>query len=219
MNPRPPAGAPGPPPPYARVIRRFVRLGAKDEVARLLDRLHPADIVKLLKTLGPVEQKAFIDILIGHERAGSVLAELPPLLVASVLSHVADERIATLVSRQAPDEAADILGLLPEERVDAILKRLDDRTGTNLDRLMTYGRDTAGGMMTTRFLALQKDTLVSEAMARIRVEHEAETAFYLYVVDQVGRLEGVLILGIAQPATHAHVLDRLQEQIDAFNLR
>lgn len=194
MNPRPPAGAPGPPPPYARVIRRFVRLGAKDEVARLLDRLHPADIVKLLKTLGPVEQKAFIDILIGHERAGSVLAELPPLLVASVLSHVADERIATLVSRQAPDEAADILGLLPEERVDAILKRLDDRTGTNLDRLMTYGRDTAGGMMTTRFLALQKDTLVSEAMARIRVEHEAETAFYLYVVDQVGRLEGVVSL-------------------------
>jgi magnesium transporter len=188
--------------PYMRVIRRFVRLGARDEVARLLDRMHPADVVQILKTLAPTERKAFEEVLLAHARAGSVLAGLPGLQVAEILAEVSDARIAALVSRQAPDEAADLLGLLPEARVDAILKLLDEKTAANLDRLMTFGKETAGGMMTTRCLALERHTRVSEAIARIRGEPEAEMVFYLYVVDDIGRLEGVVSLRqlvLAQP--------------------
>lgn len=179
---------------YSRVIRRFVRLGARDEVARLLDRMHPADVVEILKIMPPAERKAFLDVLLAHERAGAVLTDLPEAVLGGILSEVSDERLALLVSRQAPDEAADLLGLLPEDRADTVLKRLDEKTAANLDRLMTYGRETAGGMMTTRFLALDRQTRVSEAIARIRGEPEAEMVFYLYVVDGFGRLEGVVSL-------------------------
>jgi magnesium transporter len=193
---------------YSRVIRRFVRLGARDEVARLLDRMHPADVVETLRVLSPAERKAFLDVLLSHERAGAVLADLPDSVLAEILGQVGDDRLALLVSRQAPDEAADLLGLLPEDRADAILKRLDEKTAANLDRLMTYGRETAGGMMTTRCVALERHTRVSEAIARIRGEPEAEMVFYLYVVDGYGRLEGVvslrqLVLARAEQELHA----------------
>jgi magnesium transporter len=177
-----------------RVIRRFVRVRARDELARLLDRLHPADAVQALQGLPPTERQEFIDVLIGHPRAGSILAELRPHLAREILDQVSDERVASLIGRQPPDEAADLLGLLPEQRADAVLKLLDESIAAVLDRLMTYGRDTAGGMMTTRFLALESTVRVSEAIARIRGEPEAEMVFYLYVVDAHGRLEGVVSL-------------------------
>lgn len=194
MIPRPRAPDPATSRPYTRVIRRFVRVGARDEVARLLDRTYPADVVQILKTLSPADRKAFIDILVGHPRAGPVLAVLPEPLTADILSQVGDERVAAVLAREPPDEAAVLLRLLPEGRCDAVLKLLDERTAANLDRLLTYGRATAGGMMTTRFLSLERTTRVSDAIARIRAEPDTETAFYLYVVDDAGRLEGVVSL-------------------------
>ena len=175
-------------------MRRFVRLGALDDVRRLLDRMHPADVVQILRTLAPAERKAFTEVLLAHERAGDVLADLPEPQVEEILASVSDERLASLVSRLAPDKAADLLRLLFEDRVVAILKRLDEKTSAILDRLMIYGPETAGGMMTTRFLALERRVRVGEAIDRIRSEPEAEMVFYLYVVDEAQRLEGVVSL-------------------------
>ena len=195
--------------PYPRIIRRFVRLGAREEVARMLDRTYPADVVQIMKALSPAERKAFVDILVGHARAGSVLAVLPESLTSDILAQVGDERVAAVVSRQPPDEAAVLLRLLPEERAEAVLKLLDETTSGTLDRLLTYGPETAGGMMTTRFLALERSTRVSEAISRIRGEPEAETAFYLYVVDAAGHLEGVVSLRqlvLARPDQELHAI-------------
>ena len=194
MNPQTPSHTQAPSPSYMRVIRRFVRVGARDEVARLLDRLYPADAVQVLQGLPPNERQEFVDVLIGHARAGAILAELRPDLAREILEQVGNERVAGLVGRQEPDEAADLLGLLPEERGDAVLKLLDDATAANLDRLMTYGRATAGGLMTTRFIALDSSVRVGDAIARIRSKPEAEMVFYLYAVDGHGRLEGVVSL-------------------------
>ncbi len=194
MVTRTPAGALAASRPYARIIRRFVRKGARDEAARLLDRMHPAEVVQILRTLPPAERKSFTEILLSHERAGEVLAALPESQVGELLSQVGDDRVAALLSRLPPDDAADLMGLLPPERGDAVLKLFDDKTAATIDRLMTYGKETAGGMMTTRYVALDRHIRVSEAIARIRSEPEAEMVFYLYVIDEFGRLEGVVSL-------------------------
>lgn len=180
--------------PYTRVVRRLVRIGAREDVARLLDRMHPAETIELLKSMPAAERREFLCVLTGHPAAAPVFAELPPSLLAEVLGQATDDGIAALVARLPPDEAADMLRLLPPERADAVLKILDERTAANLDRLMTYGHATAGGLMTTHFLALPGTASVAEAIARIRKEPETQTVFYVYVVDQAGRLEGVVSL-------------------------
>ena len=194
QTPSPPHAPPRGGRAYTRVIRRFVRLGALDDVRRLLDRMHAADVVQILRSLAPAERRAFLEVLLAHARAGEVLAGLPQAQQAEILAHAGDDRVASLVARQAPDEATDLLRLLPEERADSVLKLLEDKTAATLYRLMTYGPATAGGMMTTRFVALDRHTRVSEAIARIRSEPEAEMVFYLYVVDENQRLEGVVSL-------------------------
>lgn len=207
MTPPPEKPAPGGRP-YARVVRRLVRIGARDDVARLLDRMHPAETVELLKSMPAAERREFLSVLTGHPAAAPVFAELPQSLLAEILGQATGEGIAALVARLPPDEAADMLRLLPAERADAVLRLLDERTAANLDRLMTYGRDTAGGLMTTHFLALPGPTSVGEAIARIRREPETETVFYVYVVDQAGRLEGVVSL-------RQLVLARPEQTLDA----
>lgn len=180
--------------PYSRVVRRLLHVGARDDVGRLCDRMLPADIVELLRSLGPSERRLFLGILSQHDAAASVFALLPPPLRTEVLDQTADGAIASLVARQPPDEAADLLGLLEPARADAVLHLLDEKTAANLDRLMTYGRATAGGMMTTRFIALPGATTVAEAIARLRAGAPDETVFYVYAVDEAGRLEGVVSL-------------------------
>ena len=208
MTPPPEKTGPGSRP-YARVVRRLVRIGARDDVARLLDRMHPAETVELLKSMPSAERREFLGVLMGHAAAAPVFADLPQPLQAEILTQASDEGIAALVARLPPDEATDMLLLLQAERADAVLKHLDERTAANLDRLMTYGHHTAGGLMTTHFLALPGPISVGEAIARIRREPETETVFYVYVVDQVGRLEGVVSL-------RQLVLARAEQTLDAI---
>ena len=194
--------------PYVRVVRRLLHVGARDDVGRLVDRMLPADIVDLLRSLGPGERRLFLGILSQHDAAASVFALLPPALRTEVLEQATDAAVGSLVARMPPDEAADLLGLLDPARADAVLHLLDEKTAANLDRLMTYGRDTAGGMMTTRFIAVPGDTTVAEAIARLRSGKQDETVFYVYVVDEAGRLQGVvslrqLVLGRPEQTTES----------------
>src|SRR5262245_64911311 len=100
----------------------------------------PADIVDLLRSLGPSERRLFLGILSQHDAAASVFALLPPPLRTEVLEQAGDGAIASLAARMPPDEAADLLGLLEATRADGILHLLDEKVAANLDRLMTYGR-------------------------------------------------------------------------------
>src|SRR5436309_340535 len=117
---------------FTRVIRRFVRLGALEDVRRLLDRMHPAEVVQILRTLAPAERKAFTDVLLAHERAGEVLADLPEPQVEEILVHVNDERIASLLAVPVVDTGNVLCGIVT---VDDAIDAITDETTREMYRL------------------------------------------------------------------------------------
>jgi CBS domain-containing protein len=167
-------------------------------------RLHPADIADIVEDLGSKERRAVFEEL-SEDVAADTLEEMEHEDKVSVIEHMDLDRASEILDEMAPDEAADILGDLPEERAVAILARMEREEAADVEELLAYSEDTAGGLMTVDYVAVS-DKLVAEAcIAELRrLEPDAESIYYVYVVDEDGHLEGVLSLRdliVAQPST------------------
>lgn len=102
---------------------------------------------------------------------------------------------ATVFAHMAADDAVDILNELDKDKVASFLTLMDQEAASEIKDLLHYEEKTAGSIMTTEFVALFKTQTVSEAMMNLKnVAPNAETIYYLYVLDDHNHLSGVLSL-------------------------
>lgn len=162
---------------------------------RQLNELHPADIAEILTDLDTHERATMFRSL-DPETAADALAEVEdPRIQTQLLETVSQEHAADILEEMQPDEAADLLSELPQETSTALLRKMEVDEAQDVRELLTYAPDTAGGMMTTEFVALPADLAVEEAFARLRTAApDVEHIYYLFVVDADQRLVGVLNL-------------------------
>ncbi|MFS8063976.1 MAG: magnesium transporter [Luteimonas sp.] len=159
-------------------------------------QLHPADLADRLQRLDADETEA-------------VLRGLPANKVAAALAEVEEDRLpdflgifdavqlAKILIHVAPDSAADLLQQLsPGKRRDA-LSTLPHEFAEGVRKLLRYPEDTAGGVMTNRFIALRDEMTVEEVRELLREraqEERTEDIAYLYVTDADHHLVGVVSL-------------------------
>lgn len=118
-----------------------------------------------------------------------------------------DPRFASMVlAEMAADNAVDILNELDKDQVASFLTIMDKTSADEIKQLLHYEEKTAGSIMTTEFIAIMKTKTVKQAMHQLKEEApDAETIYYLYILDEDKRLVGVLSLRdliIADDDTH-----------------
>jgi magnesium transporter len=156
--------------------------------------LHPADIADIVEEMAADERKAVFEQL-DVETAAEALAEVQPEMQASIVSDLDEERAADILEEMAPDEAADLLQDLPEERRDELVELMDTEEKQDVEELLTYPEDSAGGIMTTDLISLPGELTTQQAIERLReLQPDPELTYYLYVIDAQGRLDGVISL-------------------------
>ncbi len=169
-----------------------------------LAKLHPADIADIVEELGRAERTAVFAAL-GQDLAAETIEELEPRQQLSILQEMDTEQASILLEAMAPDEAADILGDLPAARAHELLERMQTAEAVDIEELMAYGENTAGGLMTPDLVSVADGLTAQECIEELRrMEPEAESVYYVYVVDDDHRLIGVLSLRdliVAQPLT------------------
>lgn len=102
---------------------------------------------------------------------------------------------ADLLEEMPPNEAADLLGALRDEVAEELLDQMEDEKAEEMRELLTYEEDTAGGVMTTDYVAIPGRVTVGEAVEQIRTtETMPETTTVLYIVDVEERLMGIVPL-------------------------
>jgi CBS domain-containing protein len=166
--------------------------------------LHPADLAEILSDLSRSESASLLESL-DVKTVADTLEEVEPDFQASLVEAMPDEKVADVLEEMAPDEAADLLAELPEVRSQGLLELMEDDEAEDVRKLLTYRDDTAGGIMTTEFIAVPADYTAERVISMLRQQaEEAETIFYVYVVNAENRLVGVFSLRelvLAQPET------------------
>ncbi|MGZ6273592.1 MAG: magnesium transporter MgtE N-terminal domain-containing protein [Candidatus Limnocylindrales bacterium] len=169
-----------------------------------LAELHPADLATIIDQLSRSDRVGVITSL-DDEIAADAIGEMEPETQADILEDLEPERAADILEEMDPDEAADLVADLSEESREEILGLMEKDEAEEVQELMTYAEDTAGGIMTTEFVAVPATLTAAETIDRLRqLEPDAETIYYVYVTDDDNRLVGVLSLRdliVAKPET------------------
>lgn len=157
--------------------------------------MHPAEIADIIEELDRYEQEALFKSL-EKNKAAETLSELDDTNVQkSLLAAVGRERAADLLEEMPPDEAADLLQDIDEREARELIGEMDKDDARVVEELIKHEEDTAGGLMTTEFVTLAEDITSEQAIDFLRNNaKEAETIYYIYVVDKNSRLKGTVSL-------------------------
>lgn len=183
-------------------FRRLVRRGAIGHAHNLLEKLHAADVAQMLRHMEEEEKRSTFRMIEDRERAAQILSECDDQTAKELLTPLETSEVAALFHEMDADDVTDLITLLPDEKAKAVLEILKARVAEPVADLLQYDEQTAGGIMTPHCLALHEGMTAQEAITHVRKESEAETVFYIYVVDNDNHLEGVISLRqllLAQP--------------------
>jgi magnesium transporter len=161
---------------------------------KLIDEMQPADLADLIEHLDS-EERLYLFEMLEPEGAGDVLMEIEPPVLESILGDLNNEAITEIVQELQSDEAADLVGDLPKDRAKEIIETLDSEASDELEKLLPYSEDTAGGIMALEYVAVKEHLTVQEAINIVREKREeVENLYYLWVVDDSEKLVGVISL-------------------------
>jgi flagellar motility protein MotE (MotC chaperone)/sporulation protein YlmC with PRC-barrel domain len=169
-----------------------------------LQELHPADLATIIDQLTPRDRAGVLASL-DDEAAADAIEEMEPETQVEVLEDLAPERAADILEEMSPDDAADLVADLSDEAREGILALMERDEAAEVEELLGYPEDSAGGIMTTEYIAVPATLTAEQTIQRLReLEPDAETIYYVYVIDVDNHLVGVLSLRdliVAKPET------------------
>jgi magnesium transporter len=177
-----------------------------ETLVNLIERGEPAAVETFIGGLTPVETalamsrledelRTRLINLLAPEEAADMLRDLPQEQAAGLITEISHSAAAAIVDQLPADEQADILGDIPSSDAEAILNAMPGTDAEEARTLLRYPPDTAGGLMTSEYVAYPSTATVSDVILDLErnSEHYAEYQVqYLYVSGSDGRLLGVL---------------------------
>ena len=204
---------------------------------RKLAKLHPAQIADLVEQASHEEGEEIIEAVgLDRELEADVFEELDTEHQLEFLEDRTDVDAARLLSRMEPDNAADLINEIDQDRRLTILESLPADQQSKVRHLLSYNADTAGGLMNPDFVSVPATATVAEALDAVRSSNvPGESLHVVFVLDENGQPIGAsslaplvrardtdLALSVARTQlTHVHPewdLHRVARKMSDFNL-
>jgi magnesium transporter len=160
-----------------------------------IETISPSDFADRLERLpGDTARELFLRL--PPDNAAAVLGELEHEKAAELLQDTEAEQAAAIFELLSPNQIADLLPALPVTARETVLARLPAELSAAAQALLRYPPDCAGGIMDNRFIAVQVEDTVSQALNRLRSGAKQRTGdvTYIYAVDSSQKLAGVVSL-------------------------
>jgi magnesium transporter len=177
-------------------LRELIDQKDKKSVDDLVSNLHPADIADIFDELN-IEEARYVYLHLNGEERSDVLIEMEEDTRERFLKLLSGEEIATqFIKEMDSDDAADVIGELPEQRQEEILQHIEDveQAGEIVD-LLSYDEDTAGGLMAKELIKVNVNWNIPTCIREMRKQAaDVDEVYYVYVVDDDDVLQGLLSL-------------------------
>ncbi len=169
--------------------KSLIDAGDWGKVVALLAALHPADLVDLALELEEDDRRQLLDRL-PNDLVGEMFSFVEDEALGELIRSVRLEDLPAVLEEVEDDVAVDVLQQLePEEREEALAALDRDEVAD----LLRFAEESAGGLMSRGFVALHEGITVAQAIDYLRVlRPAADRAYYLYVIDSDGRLQGTV---------------------------
>ncbi|MGP9039724.1 magnesium transporter [Cytobacillus kochii] len=186
----------------ALLIIKALKDNKQKEFNRILDELQPYDIAQAYDHLPEKHKKRFL-LFMTADRLAQLLEELNKDMQLEVLNKLENEKTGKVLDLMDNDDLALLLHDMSAEKIEGLLAGMKQSESRIIQNMMTYPPETAGRLMTNRFVWIRDYYTVREAVEKLKSFAEyAETINYLYVIDQDRKLVGVVShrdLLIAEP--------------------
>ncbi|MHC4520719.1 MAG: magnesium transporter [Planctomycetota bacterium] len=185
-----------------------VRFAMVDEQRQLLEEMEPLleaqDESALRTLLGDQRTSDIAEVveLVDDDGRRLIFRVLETPIAAEVLEKVNeatrerlfellnDHEIPAIISELDHDDAADLMAEMPDEVADKVLGSLSQADRLQINKLMRYSEDSAGGIMDPLVISVPEDATIAQAVSKIRAAEIDEDFYSVYVVDQEGRFLG-----------------------------
>lgn len=176
-------------------IKRLLRREAISHLRKIVNKTHAADLSVAFEAVSLTNQRKLFQMIDETEKKGVLFSELDEGTVIELIEEMSTSEIVEILDTMPTDDVADLIGRLPSERSSEILEKMETSGSEEVESLLSYGDDTAGGIMVPDFIALPEDYTASQAINSLQTEHQdVEMPFYLYVVNTYDNLVGVISL-------------------------
>ncbi|MGL5692600.1 MAG: magnesium transporter [Peptostreptococcaceae bacterium] len=182
------------------------------ELRELLEEYHIIDIFDLMEYLEEDMKVKLFEIL-PIDMSASILEECDVEFFKMILSKIDIEHRKNILELMSLDDMADILSQLEEDERESIMELLSQEDADDVKELLIYEEESAGGIMTTGYIEVNKDMTAKQAIEHLRENAlDAETIYYIYVIDNEERLVGVISLRELITARDSNIVEELMSE-------
>ena len=190
-------------------VRQSLETQNVSQAVAIIEQFYPPDQAELISELTDLAQQRLLPQMRPDDVA-DILAEMDEMEAAELVAHLPTLAASRIVDEMEPDEAVDVLGSMEPDAARAVLAGMED--AEDIRPLLLHPDDTAGGLMTSEFLALRRRMTRDDALQALHDwQPDNDDLNYLFVVDGQRRLCGAVSLRqliIADPHTPlANIMD------------
>jgi len=180
--------------PHRALVETITHKQNLARLSRKLERLHPADIARILEAL-PLADRWFVWDLVRADKDGEILLEVSDAVRATLLRTMDPDELKAVAESLDADELADLAPDLPSEIVQDVLDSLDQKEQERVRAAMSYPEGTVGALMDFDMVTVREDVTLEVVLRYLRrFEALPDHTDKLFVIDRDDRLHGVLTL-------------------------
>lgn len=199
-------------------LRMTLDANDDDGLREFCEALHPAVVAEVIDELEPAELWRVL-VSCDAELQAEIFGFFEPRLQIAIVEVADRKRLSRLIEEMAPDDRVDVLELLDDEQVESLLPLMAQAERTDIRKLLSYPDGSAGSIMTTEYASLPEEITVSEALDQLRIQApDSETIYYIYILDEGRRLDGIVSLRELIQAKRTATLSEIMHR-DVISLR
>ncbi len=170
-------------------IEQLIEAKDFEQLKELLSVSRTSEVAEVVEVLDEIARQVLFDLLEPKD-AGEVLEKIDEATLSEVVEDMTGEELGEMLSSLPPDEVADVIAEFSDQQAEKVLEHIGEIDSEQIEKLLSYQEDSAGGIMTPEVVKVQIDQTIRDAIRAYREADHDEHFFNVFVVDSEDKLLG-----------------------------